>query len=198
MAVLSNIEIIRRRLLHPQDPQSLEITPWPGDVPISLPGHVGYGISSAGFDFRLFHVVRRSGSMDSQDPAALDPNRATTFGELDEAGQFTLRPKEFILGTTVERFRIPLDCICQVMCKSTYARLGLQLTVTPLEPGWEGYVTLEIYNSNVVPITIHSNQGIGQVLFFKTIGITSIPYNKKPGALYQGQGQIPTCAKIRF
>jgi dCTP deaminase len=147
-------------------------------------GVISYGVSSYGYDmrvareFRIFTNVLNS----IVDPKNFDPK---SFVEFD-GDVCIVPPNSFALARSVEYFRIPRDILTITVGKSTYARCGIITNVTPLEPEWEGFVTLEISNTTPLPAKIYANEGIAQVLFFKGDEAPEISYGDKKGK-YQGQ-----------
>ena len=95
-------------------------------------------------------------------------------------------PNSFVLARSIEYFRIPRKVLCVCLGKSTYARTGLIVNVTPFEPGWEGYVTIEISNTTPLPAKVYSNEGVAQVLFFEADEECEVSYADRKGK-YQGQ-----------
>jgi len=150
-------------------------------------GVVSYGLSSYGYDLRIadeFKIFTNVNNVIS-DPKAFDDK---SF--VDVKGDVCIiPPNSFALGRSYEYFRIPKNVMTIVVGKSTYARCGIITNVTPLEPGWEGYVTLEISNTTPLPAKIYSNEGIAQVLFFESDEDCEISYADKKGK-YQGQKGI--------
>lgn len=100
---------------------------------------------------------------------------------------FSIEPGACVLGESVEWFRIPEDCTTLLLCKSTWARCFIDLNTTPLEPGWQGTVTVEIVNHATLPVMLRPGEGIGQVVFFSAGRLCNVPYNQRPGASYQDQ-----------
>jgi dCTP deaminase len=147
-------------------------------------GVISYGVSSYGYDmrvareFRIFTNVLNS----IVDPKAFDPNSFVEF----EGDVCIVPPNSFALARSVEYFRIPRDVVTICVGKSTYARCGIITNVTPFEPEWEGYVTLEISNTTPLPAKIYANEGIAQVMFFKGDEEPITSYKDKKGK-YQGQ-----------
>ena len=147
-------------------------------------GVISYGVSSYGYDmrvareFRIFTNVLNS----IVDPKAFDPRSFVEF----EGDVCIVPPNSFALARSVEYFRIPRDVVTITVGKSTYARCGIITNVTPFEPEWEGYVTLEISNTTPLPAKIYANEGIAQVLFFKGDEPPITSYKDKKGK-YQGQ-----------
>ena len=147
-------------------------------------GVISYGVSSYGYDmrvareFRIFTNVLNS----IVDPKNFDPKSFVEF----EGDVCIVPPNSFALARSVEYFRIPRDVVTVTVGKSTYARCGIITNVTPFEPEWEGYVTLEISNTTPLPAKIYANEGIAQVLFFKGDEAPEVSYRDKQGK-YQGQ-----------
>jgi dCTP deaminase len=147
-------------------------------------GVISYGVSSYGYDmrvakeFRIFTNVMNS----IVDPKQFDPK---SFVEV-ETDICIVPPNSFALARSVEYFRIPRDILTVTVGKSTYARCGIITNVTPFEPEWEGYVTLEISNTTPLPAKIYANEGIAQVLFFKGDEAPEVSYKDK-GGKYQKQ-----------
>lgn len=157
---------------------------------------ISYGLSSYGYDIRLgnkFKVFnpRRGGLAD---PLALDTRKFLD----DESGDYCdIAPGSYILGVTVERFKLPANMIVEVIGKSTYARLGLIINVTPGEPEWEGYLTLELCNGTPCPIRVYANMGIGQMKFEVGQKPRCTYKTRKTGVgKYQNQGAEPTDARL--
>ena len=155
-------------------------------------GVVSYGLSSYGYDIRIADEFKIFTNVNSAiiDPKQFDPR---SFVDL-KADVCIIPPNSFVLGRTVEYFRIPRNVLCVCLGKSTYARCGLIANVTPFEPGWEGYVTLEISNTTPLPAKIYANEGIAQVLFFEGDEDPITAYNDRAGK-YQGQTGV-TLPKI--
>ncbi|HET6680662.1 MAG TPA: dCTP deaminase [Gemmatimonadaceae bacterium] len=147
-------------------------------------GVISYGVSSYGYDmrvareFRIFTNVLNS----VVDPKSFDPKSFVEF----EGDVCIVPPNSFALARSVEYFRIPRDVVTITVGKSTYARCGIITNVTPFEPEWEGYVTLEISNTTPLPARIYADEGIAQVLFFKGAEPPEISYADKKGK-YQRQ-----------
>ncbi|GAB4327712.1 MAG: dCTP deaminase [Candidatus Zixiibacteriota bacterium] len=155
-------------------------------------GVISYGVSSYGYDMRVadeFQVFTNIyGSV-------VDPKnfRSDAFVTI-QSDVCLIPPNSFALGRSVEYFRIPRNVITVCLGKSTYARCGIIVNVTPFEPEWEGYVTLEISNTTPLPARIYANEGIAQVLFFESNDVCEISYADKKGK-YQAQRGI-TPAKL--
>src|SRR5450756_2540589 len=152
-------------------------------------GHkiVSYGTSSYGYDIRCSNEFKLFTNINSTivDPKNFDPN---SFVEVT-ADYCIIPPNSFALARTIEYFRIPRSVLTVCLGKSTYARCGIIVNVTPFEPEWEGFVTLEISNTTPLPARIYSNEGIAQVLFFEADEPCDISYADKKGK-YQKQQSI--------
>ncbi|MGH7507890.1 MAG: dCTP deaminase [Gemmatimonadales bacterium] len=149
-------------------------------------GAISYGVSSYGYDMRVAPEFRIFTNVLS---AVVDPKHfdARSFVEFD-GDVCIVPPNSFALARSVEYFRIPRNILTICVGKSTYARCGIITNVTPFEPEWEGYVTLEISNTTPLPAKIYANEGICQVLFFEADGddVCEISYADKKGK-YQKQ-----------
>jgi len=147
-------------------------------------GVVSYGLSSYGYDIRVADEFKVFTNINSTvvDPKNFD---ARSFVDI-KADVCIIPPNSFALAKTVEYFRIPRDVLTVCVGKSTYARCGLIVNVTPFEPEWEGYVTLEISNTTPLPAKVYANEGIAQVLFFQSDETCEVSYADKKGK-YQGQ-----------
>ena len=147
---------------------------------------VSYGTSSYGYDIRCSKEFKLFTNINSTivDPKNFDPN---SFVEVN-ADFCIIPPNSFALARTVEYFRIPRNVLTICLGKSTYARCGIIVNVTPFEPEWEGYVTLEFSNTTPLPAKIYANEGCAQVLFFEADAddVCEISY-KDRGGKYQGQ-----------
>jgi dCTP deaminase len=147
-------------------------------------GVISYGVSSYGYDMRVAREFRIFTNVLSSvvDPKAFDPK---SFVEFD--GDICIvPPNSFALARSVEYFRIPRNILTVTVGKSTYARCGIITNVTPFEPEWEGFVTLEISNTTPLPAKIYANEGIAQVLFFEGNEEPEVSYRDK-GGKYQKQ-----------
>lgn len=150
-------------------------------------GVISYGLSSYGYDIRVSSEFKVFTNLHSAvvDPKNFDPK---SFVEIED-DYCIIPPNSFALAKTVEYFRIPRSTVTVCVGKSTYARCGIIVNVTPFEPEWEGYVTLEISNTTPIPAKIYSNEGIAQVLFFEGDEECEISYADKKGK-YQKQTGI--------
>ncbi len=148
---------------------------------------ISYGLSSYGYDFRVANQFRRpiQTDHDTLDPKSQQQELFQTF----ETTTLTLKPGEFVLGRSVEYFRIPRDIITICFGKSTYARIGVICNITPFEPEWEGFVTMMIANTSRLPAKIYANEGIAQVLFLESTEVCDVSYADRKGK-YQKQGDI--------
>jgi dCTP deaminase len=149
-------------------------------------GHkiVSYGTSSYGYDIRCAREFKLFTNINSTivDPKNFDPNSFVNV----EADYCIIPPNSFALARTVEYFKIPRSVLTICLGKSTYARCGIIVNVTPFEPEWEGYVTLEFSNTTPLPAKIYANEGVAQVLFFESDEECETSY-KDRGGKYQGQ-----------
>ena len=155
-------------------------------------GVVSYGLSSYGYDVRVADEFKVFTNVYNTvvDPKAFDPQ---SFVDI-RADVCTIPPNSFALASTVEYFRIPRDVLTICLGKSTYARCGIIVNVTPFEPEWEGHVTIEISNTTPLPARIYAREGIAQVLFFQSDEPCEISYKDKSGK-YQAQRGV-TLPKI--
>jgi dCTP deaminase len=155
-------------------------------------GVISYGVSSYGYDVRIARDFKIFTNINS---TIVDPKRFGSRSFVDFEGDVcVIPPNSFALARTVEYFRIPRDVIVVALGKSTYARCGIILNVTPLEPEWEGIVTLEVSNTTPLPAKIYANEGIAQLLFFQSDEECEVSYADKKGK-YQGQ-QALTLPKL--
>ena len=148
---------------------------------------VSYGVSSYGYDVRVADEFKVFTNINTTviDPKAFDPR---SFVDL-KAPVCIVPPNSFALARTVEYFRIPRDVLTVCLGKSTYARCGIIVNVTPFEPEWEGTATLEISNTTPLPAKIYANEGIAQVLFFQSDEPCETSYADKKGK-YQSQTMV--------
>jgi dCTP deaminase len=150
-------------------------------------GVISYGVSSYGYDIRVADEFKIFTNVYS---AVVDPKNFDTASMVDYQGDVCIiPPNSFVLARTVEYFRIPRGVLTVCVGKSTYARCGIIVNVTPFEPEWEGFVTLEISNTTPLPAKIYANEGIAQVLFFEGDDVCKISYADKKGK-YQKQDRI--------
>ena len=149
-------------------------------------GVVSYGLSSYGYDIRVADEFKVFTNINS---TVVDPKNFDSRSFVDiKADICIIPPNSFALAKTIEYFRIPRDVLTVCVGKSTYARCGLIVNVTPFEPEWEGFVTLEISNTTPLPARVYSNEGIAQVLFFQSDEPCEISYADKKGKYQKQQG----------
>lgn len=154
---------------------------------------ISYGLASYGYDFR---IDRRFKIFEAGSRKEIDPkNHADDHFRDFEGDICVIPPNSYVLGQTVEYFRIPRDVIAICFGKSTYARCGVCIHVTPFEPEWEGHATIAISNATPLPAKIYAGEGIGQVLFLGANEACAVSYADKKGK-YQAQKKI-TIAKGR-
>lgn len=145
---------------------------------------VSYGTSSYGYDVRCSDEFKIFTNVSS---ATIDPKRFDSNSFVDFKGDCCIiPPNSFALARTVEYFRIPRSVLTICLGKSTYARCGIIVNVTPLEPEWEGQVTLEFSNTTTLPAKIYANEGVAQMLFFESDEVCETSYADR-GGKYQGQ-----------
>lgn len=150
-------------------------------------GAISFGLSSYGYDMR---TCREFKILCTPAPSLLDPKAISPDLFQDYEGEFCLiPPHSFILARSLEYFKIPPNILTLCLGKSTYARCGIIVNVTPFEPAWEGYATLEISNTGPCPAKIYSEEGIAQILFFEGDDPCEISYADKKGR-YQAQKEI--------
>lgn len=147
-------------------------------------GVISYGLSSYGYDCRLSDEFMIFTNVDNAivDPKAFNPQSFVTR----KTDVCIIPPNSFVLCRTVETFKVPRDVLVICLGKSTYARCGLIVNVTPLEPEWEGQVTLEISNTTPLPAKVYANEGIAQFLFLKGDSTCEVSYADRAGK-YMGQ-----------
>ncbi len=147
-------------------------------------GVISYGVSSYGYDVRVADEFKVFTNINNTvvDPKHFDPNSFVTL----KGDTCIVPPNSFALARTVEYFRIPRNVLTICLGKSTYARCGIIVNVTPFEPEWEGIVTLEISNTTPLPAKIYAHEGIAQVLFFESDEPCAVSYKDKAGK-YQAQ-----------
>lgn len=150
-------------------------------------GVISYGLSSYGYDVRVANKFKVFTNINS---LVIDPKNfdARSFVEI-EADSILIPPNSFALAKSVERFIIPSDVLVICVGKSTYARCGIIVNVTPFEPGWQGFPTLEISNTTPLPAKIYANEGLCQVLFFQSDEACESTYADRAGK-YQNQVEI--------
>ena len=140
---------------------------------------ISYGLSSFGYDARVSNEFKIFTDVDS---AVVDPKNFKSNSFVSrKTDECIIPPNSFVLASTVECFKIPKDVLVICLGKSTYARCGIIVNVTPLEPGWEGHVTLEFSNTTPLPAKIYANEGAAQLIFLQGNEIQSITYEKRNG-----------------
>ncbi|MEE9194028.1 MAG: dCTP deaminase [Thermodesulfobacteriota bacterium] len=150
-------------------------------------GVISYGLSSYGYDIRVSDEFKVFTNVHN---SMVDPKNFDEKSFVDiKAPECIIPPNSFALARTIEYFRIPRSTVTVCLGKSTYARCGIIVNVTPFEPEWEGFVTLEISNTTPIPAKIYANEGIAQVLFFEADEVCETSYADKKGK-YQKQTGI--------
>ena len=153
---------------------------------------ISYGVSSYGYDVRCANEFKVFTNIYSAtvDPKAFDEN---SFVDI-KSDVCIIPPNSFALARTVEYFRIPRDILTICLGKSTYARCGIIVNVTPLQPDWEGHVTLEFSNTNSLPAKIYANEGVAQMIFLAASEVCEVSYKDRSGK-YMGQTGVtlPVC-----
>ena len=154
-------------------------------------GTISYGLSSYGYDIRVSNEYKIFTNVNN---SVVDPKKFDEKSFIDYKGEVCIvPPNSFALARSIEYFKIPRNVLTICLGKSTYARCGIIVNVTPFEPEWEGHVTLEISNTTPLPAKIYSNEGLCQVLFFESDEVCEKSYKDKKGK-YQSQTGI-TLAK---
>ncbi len=149
-------------------------------------GVVSFGLSSYGYDLRVADEFKIFTNINS---TIVDPKQFDPKSFVDYKGDICIiPPNSFALSRSIEYFKIPRNVITVCLGKSTYARCGIIVNVTPFEPEWEGYVTLEISNTTPLPAKIYANEGLAQVLFFESDEPCEISYADKKGKYQAQQG----------
>jgi dCTP deaminase len=149
-------------------------------------GVISYGLSSYGYDARVGREFKIFTNVDS---AIVDPKAFSAQSFVDrETDVCIVPPNSFALATTIEYFRVPRDVLVVCLGKSTYARCGIIVNVTPLEPEWEGHVTIEISNTTPLPARIYANEGVCQFLFFKGEQPCEVSYADRKGKYMRQRG----------
>jgi len=150
-------------------------------------GVISYGVSSYGYDMRVSDEFKIFTNLKNTviDPKKFDPESFVNF----KGDVCVIPPNSFVLASSVEYFRIPRETIVICLGKSTYARCGIVVNVTPLEPEWEGHVTIEISNTAPLPAKLYANEGIAQIIFLESREICEKSYADKTGK-YQAQKGI--------
>ena len=148
--------------------------------------NISYGLSSFGYDARVSDEFKIFTDVDS---AVVDPKNFQNNSFVSRKGkECIIPPNSFALASTIEYFKIPKDVLVICLGKSTYARCGIIVNVTPLEPGWEGHVTLEFSNTTPLPAKIYANEGAAQFVFLKGDEKPEITYEKRNGKYMKQTG----------
>jgi dCTP deaminase len=148
---------------------------------------VSYGLSSYGYDARVSDEFKVFTDVNN---VVIDPKKFSVDSFVDKkCDECVIPPNSFVLGKTVEYFKIPKDVLVICLGKSTYARCGIIVNVTPLEPEWEGYVTMEFSNTTPLPAKIYANEGIVQFLFLKANAVCEVSYKDRKGK-YMNQQSV--------
>jgi len=156
-------------------------------------GIISYGVSSYGYDMRIADEFK---IFTNADNTVIDPKNLNAINFIDFKGNVcTIPPNSYVLARSLEYFRIPREVIVICLGKSTYARCGIIINVTPLEPEWEGFITISISNTAPLPARIYANEGIAQLVFLEGSEACEKSYADNKGK-YQAQKSI-TLAKIR-
>ena len=147
---------------------------------------ISYGLSSYGYDVRLDNRFKVFTNVHN---TVVDPKNFSEDAFVDVEGDVCIiPPNSFALANTIEYFRIPRDCLTICLGKSTYARCGIIVNVTPFEPEWEGHVTIEISNTTPLPAKIYSQEGIAQILFLKAKEVCEVSYADRSGKYMKQTG----------
>ena len=150
-------------------------------------GVISYGVSSYGYDVRVANEFKIFTNVFS---AIVDPKNFDTKSMVDFVGDVcVVPPNSFALARTIEYFRIPRNVLTVCLGKSTYARCGIIVNVTPFEPEWEGFATVALVNGASIPLKVYAGEGIGQVIFLRAEAECSVSYADKKGK-YQAQRRI--------
>ena len=179
------------------DSQIRELVPIePFEENVKRSRKISYGVSSYGYDvrvgtlFKIFTSARCDGGQSIVDPKNFDDrNFITVDVKRTNKDHVVIPPNSFVLCETVEKFAVPRDILVICLGKSTYARCGIIVNVTPLEPEWRGRVTLEISNTTPLPAKVYANEGIAQMVFLKAERVCAVSYADKQGK-YQDQSGL--------
>ncbi|MCK9234701.1 MAG: dCTP deaminase [Gammaproteobacteria bacterium] len=192
MSILSDIEIKRsvkeNNMIKPFIQHQVKVRP-KKDNHTEVEKIVSFGLSSGGYDVRLDNQFKIFTNVNN---SLLDPLAMKNDYYVDHIGDTCIiPPNSYILGLTIEEFDIPRDVLVVAVGKSTYARLGLSVNVTPIEPGFKGKVVIEIANQTPIPAVVHANMGIAQFLFLQMSSECEVSYNDRNGK-YQNQQCLQT------
>ena len=148
--------------------------------------NISYGLSSFGYDARVSNEFKIFTNVNTE---IVDPKNFKQTSFITKKGsECIIPPNSFVLASTVEYFKIPNDVLVICLGKSTYARCGIIVNVTPLEPGWEGHVTLEFSNTTPLPAKIYANEGVAQFIFLKGNEIPEVTYSDRKGKYMKQKG----------
>ena len=149
-------------------------------------GKISFGLSSYGYDARVSNEFKIFTNVNSEivDPKNFKPTNFVT----KKTSECIIPPNSFVLARTMEKFKIPNDILVICLGKSTYARCGIIVNVTPLEPGWDGHVTLEFSNTTPLPAKIYANEGVAQFVFIKGNEKPKVSYAKRKGKYMKQKG----------
>lgn len=151
-------------------------------------GKISYGLSSYGYDIRVADEYKVFTNVHG---ALVDPKKFDEKAFVDiKNAECVVPPNSFALARSLEKFKIPREVLAICLGKSTYARCGIIINVTPLEPGWEGYLTIEISNTTPLPAKIYSNEGIAQLLFFGGDQLCETSYSDRKGKYMDQVGVV--------
>jgi dCTP deaminase len=147
---------------------------------------ISFGVSSYGYDARVSNEFKIFTNVNSEivDPKNFKPTNFVT----KKSSECIIPPNSFVLASTVEYFKVPKNVLVICLGKSTYARCGIIVNVTPLEPGWEGHVTLEFSNTTPLPAKIYANEGAAQFVFFKGSEVPEVTYADRNGKYMRQTG----------
>jgi len=160
-------------------------------------GVISYGLSSYGYDIRVADEFKIFNSVNTKliaqgETIVVDPKNFDSGSFVDHKGDVCIiPPNSFALARSVERFKIPRSVLALCIGKSTYARCGIIVNITPLEPEWEGQLVIEISNTTTLPAKIYANEGIAQMIFLESSELCEVSYADKKGK-YQNQAGIVT------
>ncbi len=147
---------------------------------------ISFGVSSYGYDARVANEFKIFTNVNTE---IVDPKNFKQTSFITKKGsECIIPPNSFVLASTVEYFKIPNDVLVICLGKSTYARCGIIVNVTPLEPGWEGHVTLEFSNTTPLPAKIYANEGVAQFIFLKGNEIPEVTYSDRKGKYMKQKG----------
>ena len=147
---------------------------------------ISFGVSSYGYDARVSNEFKIFTNVNSEivDPKNFKPTNFVT----KKSSECIIPPNSFVLASTIEYFKVPKDILVICLGKSTYARCGIIVNVTPLEPGWEGHVTLEFSNTTPLPAKIYANEGVAQFIFLKGTEVPEVTYADRNGKYMRQTG----------